>query len=165
MRLATTTLATALSLGTVTVATADIIVPYPAGRPYYPLNAIEDTAASPPPESNVANTHDVSGWWRWKSFPIALICLHLAFCSPKGRFLAGCGFGDHRQDRSRTCGFTASLHRRAHNEFLAVSWALGTLPQYRNRRQICAQRGPIALRIGRSGRLSAASCPTVAHAK
>ena len=54
MRLATITLATALSLGTVTVAAADdIIVPYPAGRPYYPLNAIED-AASPPPATVVS---------------------------------------------------------------------------------------------------------------
>ena len=33
--------------------------------------------------------------------------MHLAFCSPKGRFLAGCGFGDHRQDRSRTCGVSS----------------------------------------------------------
>jgi len=43
------TVTTALGLSTVTVATADdIIVPYPAGRPYYPLNAIEDTASPPP---------------------------------------------------------------------------------------------------------------------
>ena len=40
------TVTTALGLSTVTVATADeIIAPYPAGRPYYPLNAIEDTAS------------------------------------------------------------------------------------------------------------------------
>jgi hypothetical protein len=48
MRPATTTLAAALCLGTVNVATADdIILPYPAGRPYYPLEAIEDTASPP----------------------------------------------------------------------------------------------------------------------
>ena len=55
------TVTTALGLSTVTVATADdIILPYPAGRPYYPLNAIEDTASpsgdasSPPPATVVS---------------------------------------------------------------------------------------------------------------
>jgi hypothetical protein len=27
--------------------------------------------------------------------------------------------------------FTASLHRRAHHEFLALSWVLGISPQYK----------------------------------